>query len=181
MVMIPAVAMRFAAAIALVLVTGAVRPASSAEEATVRAFAVWEAAGALVQTGVDTATFAGALEGPYYIDGDKGPLAAGTMTCLVAVTISLEDGTQSGSGRCVFAHWDGARMFAEISCTGGHFVGCRGDLTLTGGDGRFAGITGGALAIIRSDFATVAKASAEGSIQTGTGILYLPAVHYAIP
>jgi hypothetical protein len=76
---------------------------------------------------------------------------------------------------------DGARLFAEFACTGVHLIGCNGDFTLTGGTGRFEGVTGGGRAILRSNQRTLTSVGGAGVAETGSGILFWPALSYKLP
>lgn len=166
---------------ALALSLGATQSVNAAEEATVKAFSAWEGQGHLFETGVAELTFVGALAGTMYIDTEKGPLASGQMVCPAVVTIDTDDGSQSGKGRCIVTAKDGARVFAEISCAGFHLIGCDGDFTLTGGTGRFEGISGGGRVTIRSDFHEIAPLSKAAAQEQASGILYLRELRYNIP
>ena len=156
-------------------------PAAAEEEATVRAFSAWQGRGQLFETGLKELTFVGALTGTMYIETEKGPLASGTMICPAVVTIDTDDGSQDGKGRCVIAAKDGGRVFAEVSCAGFHLIGCDGDFKLTGGTGRFEGISGGGRVTIRGEFAEVTRLSKGATQEEVTGILYLRELRYKIP
>jgi hypothetical protein len=72
-------------------------------------------------------------------------------------------------------------MFTELNCKGVHLVGCSGQMTVTGGNGRLEGATGGGEFTIRSGLhkATVsASASAELTTQ---GIMFWPELKYVLP
>ena len=166
---------------ALALLIGAASPVAAAEEATIRAFAAWQGAGNLFETGASEVTFVGALTGTMYIDTDKGPLASGAMVCPVVVTINTDDGSQDAKGRCVISAKDGARVYATIACTGIRLIGCDGDFTLTGGTGRFKGIAGGGRVNLRSEFDAITPVSKAAAQEQGEGILYLRELHYPIP
>ena len=66
-------------------------------------------------------------------------------------------------------------------------MGCQGRLTLTGGTGRFAGITGESDMVVRSSFVEFADSKAAGQSgagvvqETGGALLILPALRYRIP
>jgi hypothetical protein len=166
---------------AFLVVLGSVTPASADEEATITAFSVWQAQGQAIRTGVDQATFIGALAGPLYVETEHGPLASGNILCPANVKIGLKDGSQRGGGQCTVTTRDGAKIFAEISCEGVHLIGCDGRLTLTGGTGQFAGITGGGPIVVRSDFGRITKTSGDTAAEQGRGILYLKDLRYKIP
>ena len=160
---------------------GAVSPALAGEDATVKAFAAWQGSGQLIETGPKEATFVGALTGTVYVETEKGPLESGRLVCPALVRINLEDGSQSGSGRCTITAKDGARVFADVSCTGFRLVGCDGQFTLTGGTQRFEGIAGGGPVTMRSEFNEVVGVSDTTTRQVAGGIIYWPALHYTIP
>jgi len=155
--------------------------AVAGEEATVKAFAAWIGNGRTFQTGVKEATFIGDFAGPMFVETEQGIVKAGRLLCPAIVEIGLDDGKQRGDGRCTITASDGARIYAEITCTGVHMVGCDGELKITGGTDRFAGITGGGKVTIRSDLRQIGS-SLEGSAkEEGSGSLSLPELHYKIP
>jgi hypothetical protein len=166
---------------AIALAASVSRPAGAAEEATIKAFSAWQGQGHLFETGAAELTFVGALTGVMYIDTERGPLASGAMVCPAVVTINTEDGSQDGKGRCVITANDGARVYAEIACAGFHLIGCDGEFKLTGGTGRFQGISGGGHVTIRSEFGQVTPLSKAAAQEEAAGILYLRELHYSIP
>lgn len=165
---------------AVMLILGLVQTAA-AEEATVRAFAVWQGQGQAMQTGPNEATFVGILAGSVYVETDKGPIASGQIVCPALIKIKLDDRSQTASGRCTVTAEDGAQLFAEIDCSGFHLIGCNGETKLTGGTGRFTSITGGGAVIVRSDQRAFAVASDSSMKEAATGIIYWPSLHYTLP
>jgi len=93
----------------------------------------------------------------------------------------LESGAQTGTGRCVMTAPDDARIFADFTCAGYHLIGCNGDFVLTGGTGRFAGITGGGRGVLRANQRTLTAVGGAGVAETGSGILFWPALAYKLP
>lgn len=176
--MLPAQVCIFALAM---LVGGLWRPAAAGEEVTIRAFSAWEGHGQAIQTGPNDATFVGTIAGAVYVDTDKGPVEAGHMVCPAIVEINLNDGSQTGTARCTITGRDGAQVFAELSCTGIHLVGCDGDSTLTGGTDRFAGVTGGGRFTLRSGLRELVSLSGSSVQETVTGIIFWRELHYKIP
>lgn len=167
------------AAVFSLIVAGAVH---AAEENTVEAFATWEGEGTLIPVGVDSAALVATLRGVVYIQSDNGPLRAGTIICPASADVSLVDGTQAGEGRCAWTAADGDRVFAEWTCKGRHMIGCKGDFSLTGGTGRFEGVTGGGPMVLRSEIGTMAAETSDQAIKrTATGIVFWPALKYTIP
>jgi hypothetical protein len=167
--------------VALAAGLGSIVPAAAAEEGTVTAFSAWQAQGRTFQTGAKQATFVGALGGPLYVETERGPIPSGTMLCPATLKIGLEDGAQRGEGRCSITAEDGAKAFADVTCTGFYLIGCNGDLKFTGGTGRFAGISGGGKIIVRSELRQII-AEGDGVVQEqGRGIIYLRQLQYKIP
>jgi hypothetical protein len=156
-------------------------PAPAAEEGTIKAFAAWQGDGQTLQTGTNEATFIGTITGTVYVETDKGPIDGGQMVCPAMLLVNIDDGTQSGVGRCNITARDGARIFAQLTCTGVHLVGCDGDFTLTGGTDRFAGITGGGRFTVRSQLQELTRLSGSTVVQSASGIMFWRELHYKVP
>jgi hypothetical protein len=171
-------ALGIAAAVTAMMTTG---PAATAEQAAVKAFATWEASGQAVQTGADEATFVGTISGKVYVETEKGPVASGSMLCPAILRVNMDDGSQTGTGHCSFIADDGAQIFARLECSGIHLIGCDGDFTLTGGSGRFAGISGGGPVTVRSDLREVVGVSSGAVVEAVSGIMFWPNLSYQIP
>ena len=116
--------------------------ATAGDEVVISAFMAWEGEGQVVRTAADEATFVGSFAGTVYVNTESGPVEAGQMVCPAVVRIERATGEQSGNGNCTMTASDGAQLFSELACTGVHLVGCSGEMKLTGGSGRFDGVTG---------------------------------------
>lgn len=171
----------FGIAASLLLAVAMPGGAGASEEATITAFAAWQGEGRLLETGPDQATFVGALAGTLYVETDKGPIESGQLACPAIVKIDLKDRSQAGTGHCMIHNRDGDRIYGDIDCTGYFLIGCEGKFTLTGGTGKFAGITGDGPVIIRSEFGRIDAAAPEGVRQQPAGIIYWRELHYQIP
>jgi hypothetical protein len=157
-------------------------PASAAEQGKITAFATWEGRGDFIQTGEKQQTFTGALVGIIYVLTDHGPTPSGTMICPVEVEASQADASQTAKGHCTITAEDGSRIYSDVACTGYQLVGCSGDMKLTGGTGRFAGVSGGGKMVIRAGSRTmVAGKSDIVTPATGTGTAYWESLEYKIP
>ena len=169
-------------AVATIMSVGLAAAVHAAEETTIEAFATWRGQGTLVPMGPNPAVLVATLEGVVYIQTDQGPLRSGTIICPAIADVSLDDGAQTARGRCAWTANDGDRVFAEWTCEGRHMIGCKGDFTLTGGTGRFEGVTGGGPMVLRSEIGTIAAdASGQAIERSTTGILFWPALKYTIP
>jgi hypothetical protein len=168
----------------LALATGlSASSAALAAEQTINGFSSWEGEGNVYQTAPDTGTFVGAINGPLFVQTEKGPVAAGNMVCPALLEIDLKNATQVGQGKCTISHDDGAMVFAEWSCKGVHLVGCDGEFILTGGTGRMNGITGrGAVTVRTITQIAETKVMAGGmKAETARGILVLDNLTYSLP
>jgi hypothetical protein len=167
--------------IALVVAVGSSSVVLAAEEATIKAFASWQGSGQVFETGVDELTFVGALSGTVYVETEKGPIDSGQLVCPALVIINTTDSSQSGTAHCTITAKDGARIFAQISCTGIHLIGCDGQFYLVSGTQRFERISGGGAVTLRSEFRRFTNVSATSAQEEARGILFWPALHYKIP
>ena len=157
------------------------RPMHGAEEGTIKAFAAWQSNGQGIQTGPSEATFIGTMSGTVYVETEKGPVDSGQLVCPAMLLVNTQDGSQSGEGRCSITAKDGARIFAQLSCTGVHLVGCDGEFTLIGGTDRFDGITGGGHFTVRSSLHQFVGLSANTVVEAVSGIIFWRELHYRIP
>ena len=163
------------------IAAGSQSVALAAEEATIKAFASWQGSGQVFETGLDELTFVGALSGTVYVETEKGPIDSGQLVCPALVRINTSDSSQTGSARCTITAKDGARIFAQVSCTGIHLIGCDGQFDLTGGTKRFEGISGGGAVTLRSEFRRFTDVSEASVQEEARGIMFWPALHYKIP
>lgn len=154
--------------------------AAAATDETIRAFSVWQTKGELTPGGEGDRVFNDIFTGLFYVDTQKGPVAAGDVSCKANVQIK-PDKTQKGSADCTITAKDGAQVFGRLSCSGVFLVGCSGKLVLTGGSGRFKGVTGGGTAIIRSEFADLWPQGNPPATDVKSGIIYFPALRYQLP
>ena len=169
------------------LVVGAlsVMPAGSAaaaEEGTVNALASWQGQGRVFKTGDKQALFVGGFVGVFFVENDQGALHAARILCPGSLDIDLETGAQSGEGRCIITARGGDRVFARWTCSGAHFKGCGGRFTLTGGTGKFQGITGESLFVVKSALHELAPGSTSDEVrEQAAGLAVWPELRYRIP
>ena len=162
------------------LVAGAL--SGHAEEGMVKATSAWQGQGQFFQVREKQALFVGSFSGTMFVETRQGALDAARITCPGMVEVNLDDGMQSGEGRCIITARDGERVYARWNCAGEHLVGCTGTFTLLGGTGRFERMTGQSDFLIRSDIATyVRDLSAESVQATATGLAVWPALKYKMP
>jgi hypothetical protein len=116
---------------------------AASEEATVRAYSSWEAAGVFFQTGVNEATFSGSFSGAFNVEGDDGSVEIGLISCPGMLVVNKDDWSQRGTAACVITTSDAERIYADLECDGTYLEGCTGTFTFTGGTGAYSEISGG--------------------------------------
>ena len=154
-----------------------------AEEGTVKASAVWMGQGRIIPTGQGTLFyFAGTFSGILFVDDAKGALHMMKVVCPGTLEVDVNGGKQQGQGRCLLSSADGGNVYAQWTCAGTHQVDCKGPFVLTGGSGRFAGITGRGDFLVRTAIAHVGIGPpSEGVQESSAGIAEWPALQYRIP
>lgn len=161
---------------------GATAAATAGETQTVKAFAVIEATGHVIPSGPDSTRLIGTLQGPFFVDAGQGPVDAGDLHCVADMQADVGSGRQTGEGSCVLTAHDGANLYSDWTCEGVRFIGCRGDFTITGGDGRLEGVSGGGAMTSRvSDFAVQPEGEAGLASTTSRGIVFWDAFVFETP
>jgi hypothetical protein len=170
----------------IAVVTGLLMAATAfnsyAAEGTVSATATWVAQGQFFQVKEKQALFVGAFAGLMFLESKKGDLDAAKIVCPGMIEINLDNGTESGEGRCVITTRSEAHVYASWTCAGEYTQGCAGTFTLLGGTGQFEQITGNSEFEIRSDMANYVVDMTGDSVEaTATGMAVWPALTYKIP
>jgi len=167
-------------AIALIVASGV----SAAEEGKVKILAPWNSIGQAFPIATDKVLFQGRGEGIMYIENGKNEtLNAALFVCPGNTILDLEKDTATTSGNCIITPADnsGDIVFAEFSCTGEPGA-CAGKFMLTGGTGKFAGISGSSKVMIQTVLADLARDAKTGAVIKGsTGLAIWPELKYKIP
>jgi len=172
---------RIAAALTAAALAGGASPALAGEQ-VIEAFAPMVAVGTQQAAGADgLAGIDGKINGPFYVMTEVGPIEAGVMLCQFKLIVDTMTNKQLGSGTCTIEFPEDARIFATLSCAGFHTIGCKGDFTLTGGEGRFKGITGGGGVTFRGRATTYLVTGDGDLMQTTFGIAYWEKLAYKLP
>ncbi len=154
---------------------------SYAEEGSVKAMSPWKGQGFAFPVGPDEVYMVAVYSGVMLVDDGQGPLHAATIVCPGTVDADLKTGTKTGHGKCVITGELGDRVFADMHCTG-DLQGCRGTFKITGGTGKFAGITGEGEMISQIQAREITMVSGvETAHQQGEGIAVWPKLTYRIP
>jgi hypothetical protein len=156
---------------AAVLLPFGVVQAQEEEPQVFNAFAVAVASGTIVKAGEKQVMVVGTLKGPMFVETDEGPVDAGSVVCGASVRIDHGTKRQTGTGVCTFEAQDGATAWGDWECGGYELIGCRGKLTLTGGSGRFEGVTGEGAMVWRPSAHELRKQLDGTTLQNTTGLL----------
>jgi hypothetical protein len=150
----------------------AAAPALAQDEPQVfNAFAIATASGTVVRSSEKQATIVGTVIGPMFVETDEGPIEAGRVTCSAMVKVDQDTKRATGGGACAFVADDGATAWGDWDCAGYLLLGCRGKLTLNGGSGRLAGVSGEGAMTWRPS-ASLLKQQIDGpTFQNWTGVL----------
>ena len=148
---------------------------------TVSAIVPWQGQGQIFPVSTGGLRFLGSIEGIMYVETAEGEMNEALVRCPIVQDINASDGSTSVSGSCMIVVSPEDAVFADISCKG--ITGmCRGEMKLTSGTGRFAGISGSGSLTVRSPVhALVADLSDGTLVLAAAGILQLPQLTYSLP
>jgi hypothetical protein len=148
---------------------------------TISAVIPWQGQGEIFPVATDKLRFLGSIEGIMYVETAEGDMNEAFVRCPIVQDIDGTDGSTSASGNCVIVVSTDDAVFAEITCEG--IAGlCSGEFKLTGGTGRFAGISGSGAMTVRSPVHALAADLSEGTVvHVAAGILQMPKLRYSLP
>ena len=163
------------------LAAGAWSTAAFAETRTISAIIPWHGQGQLFPVATGKLQFLGALEGIMYVETAEGDMNEAFVRCPIVQDINGADKTTSATGKCVITVSPDDAVFADITCEG--VAGsCKGDFKLTGGIGRFAGVSGSGKMTVRSPVHARAADLSDGTvIHDAAGLLQIPELKVRMP
>ncbi|MGI9206242.1 MAG: hypothetical protein ACR2Q3_19660 [Woeseiaceae bacterium] len=167
----------FAAILMLCLCSSQVR----AETSVISAVISWQGQGQVFPVSVSTNRFLGAMEGIMYTETAEGVMNEAFVRCPIVQDIDFADGSTSASGNCVIVASPEDTVFAELTCEG--VAGfCNGQFSITGGTGRFEGVSGSGPMTVRSPIHALAADLSDGTvIHAAAGILQMPELEVNLP
>jgi hypothetical protein len=152
-----------------------------AASSTVTAVIPWQGQGQIFPIGTDKLRFQGAIEGIMYVETAEGALNEAFVQCPIVQDIDVTSETTSATGNCTIVVSTEDAVFAELTCNGMQGY-CRGEFKLTGGTGRFSGISGSSKMTVRSPVHALARDLSDGTVlQIAAGILQLPELTITLP
>ncbi len=152
-----------------------------AESNTISAVIPWQGQGQIFPVDIGKLRFLGALEGIMYVESAEGDMNEAFVRCPIVQDIDTTDQSTSATGNCEIIVSPEDTVFAEITCEG--IAGlCSGVFSLTGGTGRFAGVSGSGQMTVRSPIHALAANLTEGTlIHAAAGILQIPELTVNLP
>lgn len=151
-----------------------------AEQQTVKIMMPWDGEGSVYTIGVNQLLFMGEFEGIMYVEKSGGELDAAYATCPASQHIDIKNKTSTAEGYCTITVSSEDVVFAEWNCQG-KVGACEGKLSLTGGTGRFAGVTGSSEMIVRSVLNTLVTGMGNGdAIRSATGLAIFTKLTYTL-
>jgi hypothetical protein len=152
-----------------------------AASSTVSAVIPWQGQGQIFPIGTDKLRFMGVIEAIMYVETADGEMDEAFVKCPIVQDIDTTNQTTSASGNCTIVVSTEDAVFAELMCKGRAGL-CSGEFKLTGGTGRFAGISGSGKMIVRSPVHALAADLSDGTVlHIASGILQLPELDITLP
>lgn len=152
-----------------------------AASSTVSAVIPWQGQGQIFPVGTDKLRFLGSIEGIMYVETDEGEMDEAFVQCPIVQDIDATNQRTSATGNCTIVVSTDDAVFAELTCNG--MAGrCSGEFKLTGGTGRFSGISGSGKMIVRSPVHALAADLSDGTVlRVAAGILQMPELRFSLP
>ena len=118
-------------------------------------------------------------EGSVYTTS-AGELDAAYANCPASQHIDVSGKQSSAEGYCTITISSEEVVFAEWSCKG-KVGACEGTFKLTGGTGKYAGVTGSSDMLVRSVLNTLVVGMGNGdAVRAATGLAILPNLTYEL-
>jgi len=154
---------------------------SYADTKTVSVVVPWQGQGKVFPIGVDMLHFQGSIEGIMYVESAEGDMDEAFVRCPIIQRIEISSQDTSSTGNCTIVVSTDDAIFAELTCEGERGL-CRGEFKLTGGTGRFAGISGSGEMTVRSPVhALAANLSESAVLNVAAGIMQIPELKFTLP
>jgi hypothetical protein len=155
--------------------------AGSVRAETINVVVPWQGEGRIFPIDVDKTRFLGSVEGIMFAESEAGVMNEAYVQCSIVQDIDAASGRTFASGNCVIAVGPEDTVYAELRCEGTRDL-CKGVFTITGGTGRFAGVSGSGAMTVRSPVHALARDLSDGTtIDAAMGILQLPALEVSLP
>jgi len=146
-----------------------------------RATAALDGSGEVQQVATAQLMIQASYTGIVYFDEKQSPLDGAVVRCPATATVDTRSKQSSVSGYCTFTTQDGSEAYSQWKCSGNK-GSCEGELTITGGTGKLAGITGGGRMMWRAALPETAMSMNKGGVvRNAMGLLVWPSFTYELP
>jgi hypothetical protein len=153
---------------------------SLAIEKSIQVIMPWSGDGTIHSISTSRVLFMGEFEGIMYAENAEGELDAAFASCPATQYIDTGSKKTEAKGYCNIAISGEDTVFAEWTCEG-KLGACKGSFILTGGTGKFEGVTGSSELTIRSVLSTVVAGMSSGSVvRAASGLAVLPKLSYTL-
>ena len=116
-----------------------------------------------------------------YIESAEGAMDEAFVECPIVQSIDLSNQSITSTGNCTIVVSTEDAVFAELVCEGVKGF-CLGEFKLTGGTGRFSGISGSGEMTVRSPMHALVADLSDGTVlNVASGILQIPALTFTLP
>ena len=171
---------KFWSGLVLGLVIAGTAGMAHAGEKSVKILMPWDGEGSVYTIGIDKLLFMGEFEGIMYVETSAGELDAAYANCPASQHIDMKGKQSSATGYCTITISSEEVVFAEWNCKGKVGV-CEGTFNLTGGTGKYAGVTGSSEILVRSVLNTLVVGMGSGdAVRAATGLAILPNLTYKL-
>ena len=171
---------KFWSGLVLGLVIAGTAGMAHAGEKSVKILMPWAGEGSVYTIGIDKLLFMGEFEGIMYVETSAGELDAAYANCPASQHIDMKGKQSSATGYCTITISSEEVVFAEWSCKG-KVGACEGTFNLTGGTGKYAGVTGSSEILVRSVLNTLVVGMGSGdAVRAATGLAILPNLTYKL-
>jgi hypothetical protein len=154
---------------------------SLATEKSLQVIMPWSGDGTIHSIGTHRLLFMGEFEGIMYAENAEGELDAAFASCPATQYIDTDSQQTEAKGYCNIAITGEDTVYAEWNCEG-KVGACKGSFILTGGTGRFEGVTGSSELTVRSVLSAVVAGMSSGSVvRAASGLAVLPRLTYKLP
>ena len=160
---------------------GLISGSAIAEEGTVTAMAPWQGSGQVYVVGPDRRMILGRYAGIMYIEDEEGSLDTAIMLCPSVQNVNVKTKKTEARGHCTISDGENNLVYSDWTCKGA-IGSCDGDFKITGGTGKFEGISGGGKMQVRAALVETAVDLSSGSVvRDAAGLAVWPKLKYKIP
>jgi hypothetical protein len=171
---------KFWSGLVLGLVIAGMAGMARAGEKSVKILMPWDGEGSVYTIGTDKLLFMGEFEGIMYVETSAGDMDAAYANCPASQHIDVSGKQSSAEGYCTITISSEEVVFAEWNCKG-KVGACEGTFKLTGGTGKYAGVTGSSDMLVRSVLNTLVVGMGNGdAVRAATGLAILPNLTYKL-